>query len=214
MMRERGFSIGLFMVIVLLSTMTLSGSAQSTSDNPCIILAQSEEMYVLGLSSIDSNTEYQITISFNYTQSVTERLDVHDTCTVVKDLLANNIYYLSNKTVGLCTVKYAGLEQVLLGEQRARLEITSENFLVYVVGIDTVEQSIELDIPQSFQIIVALCSLVPFFLLVPDAITELQMHLDAEAMSKGVYGHILALLLPLLSIGLTFLLLGGLDVFK
>jgi len=214
MMRGRKFCIVLLTIIFLLSTATLSGLAQSTSDNPCIILAQPEEMYVIGLSSIDTDAEYQITICFNHTQRVAERLTVQGTCTVVKDYLVNNIYYINNETKGLCTVKYVGLEQVLLGEQRARLEITSENYLVYLIGIATAEQSVELDIPQSFQIIVALCSLVPFFLLVPDAIEELQMQLNAEAMSKGVYGQILSLLLPLLSIGLTFLLLGGLDVFK
>lgn len=213
-MGNRRCVIGLLMVMVIFSLVTQSGSAQSTSDNPCIVLAQPEEMYVLGLSSIDTDVEYQITISFNHTKGVVERLTVQETCAIVKDHYVNNIYYISNETKGLCTVKYVGLEQVLLGEQRARLEITSETYLVYVVGIDTAEQFVELDIPQSFQIIVALCSLVPFFLLVPDAIEELQMHLDAEAMSKGVYGQILALLLPLLSIGLTFLLLGGLDVFK
>ena len=208
------WSIVLLTVIVLLSSVTLSSSAQSTSNNPCIVLAKSDEMYVLELSSINTDAEYQITISFNHTLSVNERLVIRETCTVVKDLLSNNIYYISNETTALCTVKYAGLEQVLLGEQRARLEITSENYLVYLIGIETAEQSVQLDIPQSFQIIVALCSLVPFFILVPDAIEELQMHLDAEAVSKGVYGQILSLLLPLLSIGLTFLLLGGLDVFK
>lgn len=213
-MRSRRLNVVLLTVIIFLSVVTLSGSAQSTSDNPCIVLAHPDEMYVLGLSSINTDAEYQITLSFNHTKSVTERLAVQGTCTVVKDILVNNIYYISNETEGLCTVTYAGLEQVLLGEQRARLEITSKNFLVYLMRIDTTEQPVELDIPQSFQIIVALCSLVPFFLLVPDAITELQNHLDAEAMSKGVYGQILALLLPLLSIGLTFLLLGGLDVFK
>ncbi len=210
-MGSRRFSIAFITVMVILSVTTLSGSAQSTSDNPCIILAQPDEMYVLGLSSVKSDTEYQITISFNHTKSVAERLTVKGICTVVMDYA---VYYISNGTDNLCTVTYAGLEQVLLGEQRARLEITSENFLVYLLRIDTTEQFVDLDIPQSYQIIVAICSLVPFFILIPDAITELQVQLDAEAMSKGVYGQILALFIPLLSIGLTFLLLGGLDVFK
>jgi len=214
MMRCRGFSIGLLAIIVLLSTSILIGSAQSTSDNPCIVLAQPDEMYVIELSSIESDAEYRITIDFNHTKSVSERLTVQETCTVAKDSIYNNIYYISNETNRLCTIKYVGLEQGPLGEQRARLEITSEDYLVYLVGVETAEQAVGVHIPQSFQMIVALCSLVPFFLLIPDAISELQMHLDAEAMSKGVYGQILALLLPLLSIGLTFLLLGGLDVFK
>lgn len=213
-MRCRGFSIGLLAMIVLLSTSILIGSAQSTSDNLCIVLAQPDEMYVIELSSIESDVEYQITIDFNHTKIVSERLTVQETCTVVKDSIYNNIYYISNETNQLCTIKYVGLEQGPLGEQRARLEITSEDYLVYLVGVETAGQAVGVHIPQSFQIIVALCSLVPFFLLIPDAISELQMHLDAEAMSKGVYGQILALFLPLLSIGLTFLLLGGLDVFK
>jgi len=214
MMRSGRLSIALITIMVFLSVVTIPSPAQSTADNPCIVLAQSEEMYVLGISSVESETEYQITISFNPSQGVMDRLSGHDTCTVVKDNLFNNVYYISNKTVKLCTVKYVGLEQVLLGEQRARLEITSDKFLVNLLGIDTTGQTTVVDIPQSFQIIVALFSLVPFFLLIPDAISELQVHLDVEAMSKGVYGQILAIFLPLLSIGLTFLLLGGLDVFK
>ena len=74
------------------------------------------------------------------------------------------------------------------------------------------EASIEFDIPESFRIVLALCSLVPFFLLIPDAVEDLQVQLEAEAASKGVYGRILALLLPLLSIALTLFLLEGLDM--
>ncbi|TFH03599.1 MAG: hypothetical protein E4H14_16460 [Candidatus Thorarchaeota archaeon] len=213
-MRSRRLHLGILTVVVLLSTVTLLGSAELASNSQCIVLTRPGELYILGLSDLVTDTEYQITISFNHSQSTTQRLDGHGSCTVVNDYLANNLYYISNRTVRLCTITYVGVQQILLGEQRARLEITSDDFLVDVIGIDPIQQSVEVNIPQSFQIIVALCSLVPFFLLIPDVISELQAHLDAEVIAKGVYGQILAILLPLLSIGLTFLLLGGLDVFK
>ena len=97
-------------------------------------------------------------------------------------------------------------------EDRARLEITSDLYLVHLTGVQMDNTTLDMAIPRSFSYVIALCSLVPFFLMMPDVISNLQEHLDAEAGSKGVYGRILSLTLPFISIALTILLLGVLDV--
>ncbi|MHA2064549.1 MAG: hypothetical protein ACXABY_09240 [Candidatus Thorarchaeota archaeon] len=177
-------------------------------------MAKPGEWYQIELSGIDQDSEITIILSFNHSRSVTNRLEVKDQYQAVNDLLTRSVYHIRNESVTLCLVNYVGLDSVMFGEERARLEIASSDYHVYLMGIQIEEGSSEIEIPPSFQIILALCSLVPFFLLMPDAINDLQSHLDADAASKGVYGRILALLLPILSIALTLLLLGGLDVFQ
>jgi len=199
----------MLLVLIILSTAPAPSDAEET---PCIILAKADEWYNIGLNGISDNSESSISIKFDYGQPAKYRLEVRG-LVVENDLLTYSIYYIKNGSSVLCTVHYKGLDSVLMGEERARLEITSDVYHVHLIGIQVEEVSTELDIPPSFQIVLALCSLVPFFLLMPDTINELQMQLDAEAMSKGVYGRILGLLLPLLSIAMTVLLLGGLNVF-
>jgi hypothetical protein len=189
-------------------------AAEPANNAPCVLLVKAGESYTLGLTSLNSDSELQIVIQFNHTRDLSRRLQVSDSYYVENDLLTTNVYYIRNESTCLCTIKYVGLEQVLLGEERARLEVTSEGYLVYLVGVQPAQQVLDLDIPESFRIIVALCSLVPFFLLIPDGVEEIQTQFDTELMSRGVYAQILALLLPFISIGLTFLLLGGLDVFR
>ena len=202
--------LAVLLVLIILSTAPVTTDAEEI---PCIILTEADEWYNIGLNGISDNSESMVSIKFDYEKPAKERLDVQGSMVVENDLFTNSIYYIKNGSSVLCTVHYKGLDSILMGEERARLEITSDVYHVHLVGIQVEEVSTELDIPPSFQIVLALCSLVPFFLLMPDTINELQTQLDAEAMSKGVYGRILGLLLPLLSIAMTVLLLGGLNVF-
>ena len=162
---------------------------------------------------MSDTSEVTICLRFDHQLTVAKRLEVQGLLNIEQDIFTNSIYYIKNSTSALCTVQYKGVNDVLFGETRARLEITSDTYYVRFVGIQSDASSTEFDIPPSFQIVLALCSLVPFFLLMPDAISDLQTQLDADAMSKGVYGRILGLLLPLFSIALTLLLLGGLYAF-
>jgi hypothetical protein len=202
--------LALLLVLIILSTAPALSDAE---DTPCIILTKVGEWYNIGLDGISDNSEIVITIKFNHEQPVADRLEVRESLQIENDILTNSIYYIKNGSSVLCTVDYKGLDSVLLGEERTRLEITSDAYYVHLIGIQVDEPSSEFGVPPSFQIVLALCSLIPFFLLMPDAINELQQELDADAMSAGVYGRILSLLLPLLSIALTILLLGGLNVF-
>jgi hypothetical protein len=202
--------LAILLVLIILSSTPIQSDAEET---PCIIMAKVGEWYNIGLNGISDNSETVVTIRFDHEQPVTDRLDVREPMEVENDLFTNSIYYIKNGSSALCTVYYKGLDSVLLGEERARLEITSNAYHVHLAGVQVEEVSTEFEIPPSFRIVLALCSLVPFFLLMPDAINELQMQLDAEAMPMGVYGRILSLLLPLLSIALTILFLGGLNVF-
>ncbi|MFX1485355.1 MAG: hypothetical protein ACFFCP_19455 [Promethearchaeota archaeon] len=202
------------MVILLVFMMLTVAPMQSVAEEtPCIIMAKVGEWYNIALNGISDNSEAVIALTFDPNQPVVDRLEVRGSMQIENDLFTNSIYYVKNGSTVLCTVHYKGLDNILLGEERARLEITSETYLVHLAGVQVEEASIEFEIPPSFQIVLALCSLVPFFLLMPDAINELQLQLDADTMPMGVYGRILSLLLPLLSIALTILLLGGLNVF-
>jgi hypothetical protein len=200
----------ILLVLIILSTTPALSDAE---DTPCIIMTKAGEWYNIGLDGISDNLETVITIRFDHERPVADRLEVRESLQIENDLLTNSIYYIKNGSAALCTVSYKGLDSVLLGEERARLEIASNTYLVHLIGIQVDEISAEFGVPPSFQIVLALCSLVPFFLLMPDVINELQLQLDVDAMSAGVYGRILSLLLPLLSIALTILLLEGLNVF-
>jgi hypothetical protein len=200
--------------IVLLLVVVLATSAIcDAEETPCIVLAKLGEWYQIDLNGINQDAEKRLVISFSHNRSVAERLEVQEPYQTENDFLTRSVYYINDESESLCTVQYVGLDSVLFGEERARLEITSAEYHVHLVGIQVEGGSTEIDIPPSFQIILALCSLIPFFLMMPDAISNLQSQLDEEAASKGVYGRVLSLLLPLLSIALTVLLLGGLNVF-
>ena len=200
----------ILLVLIVLASAPVQSSAEEI---PCVIMAKVGEWYNIGLNGISDNLETMISISFDHHQPVADRLEIRGSVYTENDFFTHSIYYIRNGSTILCTVNYKGLDSVLLGEERARLEITSSIYQVHLVGVQVDEISTEFDIPPSFQIVLALCSLVPFFLLMPDAINELQMQLDADVTSMGVYGRILSLLLPLLSIALTILFLGGLNVF-
>jgi len=200
-------------ILLLMVVFSASPIISDAEDTPCIVLAKPGEWYQIGLNGISQESEMTIVFSFYYNKSVGERLEVQEPFHVKNDQYTRSVYYVTNGSSILCSIQYVNLDSVMFGEERARLEISSSDHHVYLVGIQIEENSSELDIPPSFQIILALCSLVPFFLLLPDAINNLQTQLDIEAASKGVYGRILTLLLPFLSIALTILLLGGLDVF-
>ena len=202
--------LSIFLVLIILTSVTAQSSAEEI---PCVIMAKVGEWYNIGLSGISDNSETMISISFDHQQPVADRLEVRGSEFIENDFFTHSIYYIKNGSTVLCTIDYKGLDSVLLGEERARLEITSDTYQVHLVGIQVEEISTEFDVPPSFQIVLALCSLVPFFLLMPDAINDLQMQLDADVMSMGVYGRILSLLLPLLSIALTVIFLEGLNVF-
>ena len=199
----------ILLVLIILSSVATQSNAEET---PCVIMAKVGEWYNIGLSGISDNSETMISISFDHQQPIADRLEVRGSAYTETDFFTHSIYYIRNGSTILCKVNYKGLDSVLLGEERAKLEITSDTYQVHLVGVQVEETSTEFDIPPSFQIVLALCSLVPFFLLMPDAINELQTQLDTEVASMGVYGRILGLLLPLLSIALTILLLGGLYV--
>jgi hypothetical protein len=197
--------------LVLLSSITLC-SAQETSSDVCIILAKAGELYDLELYQLNG-TQHTIILSFDFENESRSRLEVQSPYSSHYDS-ASDIYSVNDASgLLLCTLKYVGLETVLLGEERAKLEVYSIDYQARLVGVHLSWSSGDIEIPKSFGIILALCSLLPFFLLAPDVISDLQDHLEAETASSGVYGRILALFLPLLSIGLTFWLLESMRIF-
>ncbi|MGY5853898.1 MAG: hypothetical protein RTU92_10055 [Candidatus Thorarchaeota archaeon] len=202
----------LITLVVLLSGSATLCSAQDDATTPSIVLASAGELYELNLESKIDDSSYSIIIEFDHDRDVAERLKAQGSYIVSKNLWDATMYHIFTDSVLLCTVKYAGIETVLLGEERARLELTSDGFFIRILQVPVEDPIIEFVIPASFQIVLALCSLIPFFMLTPDTVEELQEVFEAEIRMRGVYGQILSLLLPLLSIGLTFLLLEGLNV--
>ncbi|MHA1862929.1 MAG: hypothetical protein ACTSWA_04095 [Candidatus Thorarchaeota archaeon] len=200
-------------LVLLASSITLCSAQEVSDDIPCIILAKARELYDLELYQLENDSHHTIIISFDFENETARRLQVQEPYISYYDS-ASDIYCIDDGSgLLLCTIKYVGIETVLLGEERAKLEVDSTDYEARLVGVHLSETPIDIEIPKSFGIILALCSLLPFFLLAPDAITDLQAHLEVEAAGKGVYGRILALLLPLLTIGLTFWLLESLSIF-
>ncbi len=200
-------------LVLLASSITLCSAQEVSDGTPCIVLAKPGELYELELYQLGNDTQHTIIISFNFENESARRLEVQVPYSSNYDS-ASEVYCVNDGSgLLLCTIKYVGIETVLLGEERAKLEVDSTDYQARLVGVHLSESSIDIEIPKSFGIILALCSLLPFFLLAPDAITDLQAQLEVEAASRGVYGRILALLLPLLTIGMTFWLLESLSIF-
>jgi hypothetical protein len=194
--------------MVLTSLALLPCSA--TSERPCIVLARADEVYVVRLLGVAVQEEHTIKLTFDYHAQVGNRLEVADPYSGLHDELEEARYLVVNTTHVLCVVLYAGLESGLLGDERARLEISSEAFHASLAGLDLPEPSVEFRLPPAAAIVIALFSLLPFFLKMPDVIEGLQEQLSAT----GVHGRIVQVLLPLVTIALTILLLEGLDVFR
>lgn len=206
----------LFVLVVLASSVTLC-TAEEEEESSCIIYTKPEEKYDLELTkkSIDEekHTEEKHTIVFSFDSElpISDRLAVEGEYKSTYYGWLDCKYVIDHSSEELCNVKYLGLEKVLL-DDRAKLEVTSTEYRIRLLGVHVEEEDFEHRIPDSFYIIIPLCSLVPFFLLIPDAIEQLQEQMEVETASRGVYGRILSLLLPLLSIALTFFLLQTLNI--
>jgi len=207
--RLKGSVAVLVMLAILTGSVTLSVAQEQ--EDACFLLVKTGETYYLELDSITGSEQHSLTLGFDSQAALDGRLKVQVPYTCQYDDWTH-VYRVQLDTAMLCEVSYKGLDNVLLGEERARLEVRSNDYHVRLVRIQVEQDSVALSVPESFRIVLVLCSLVPFFLLVPDAVEELQQQLELEASSKGVYGRILALLLPLLSIALTLLLLEGLQI--
>lgn len=200
--------------LVLLTGNSMVCTAQEQDDtNPYIIFAKPGQLYELELEQLDNNTCYTIVFSFNHDSEISDRLMVEEPFSSQYDSFGST-YRVKTGSISLCHIKYAGLETILLGEEHAKLKVSSPDYYVRLVGVHANVSTMGFEVPKSFGIILALCSLLPFFLLIPDALSDLQAHLELDASSKGVYGRILAVLLPILTIGLTFWLLEGLALFE
>lgn len=212
-------SLSSFLILLTFSLVLIAGNiivctAQEQDDTtPYIIYAKPGQLYELELEQLDNSTSYTIIFSFNHEAEINDRLTVQEPFSSHYDSISST-YCVKVNSVSICHIKYAGLETILLGEEHAKLKVTSTEYYVRLIGIHVEASSMDFEIPKSFGIILALCSLVPFFLLIPDALTDLQAHLEMDASSKGVYGRILVVLLPILTIGLTLWLLESLSLFE
>ena len=142
--------LAMLLALIIFSTIPVHADAEEA---PCIILAKADEWYNIGLSGITDSSESMISFKFDHEQPVKDRLEVQGSLKIENDLFTNSIYYIKNGSLVLCTVHYKGLDSVLLGEERARLEITSDVHHVHLIGIQIDDVSTELDIPPSFQIV-------------------------------------------------------------
>lgn len=208
--------IGIGTVLVLLFVSSNMGNCvaqEESADRPCIVLTKPGEQYTLELTGKKSSDTHNLTFSFDWNRDTEERLKIRSPYVVIYDPWGAGSYIISRDSTALGVIKHKGQESVLLGDERARLEVYSEDYFVRLVHIQVKDSELTSDIPESFRIVLALCSLLPFFLLIPDAVKNLQTQLDADANSMGVYGRVISLFLPLLIIAVTFLLLEGLVLF-
>lgn len=198
-------SIYLFFILsaLTLGSIQTCSADESEGQTPCVILAKAGELYDLELVGRNSSTVHRITFGFNYSQDTDARLEVQPP--YYKD---GSLNILLDSEV-LCSLEYLGVENYL-GDTRARLQVSSTNYFVSMFNIHVTQDSTGFEIPLPFQIVVVICSLLPYFMLIPDALEDLQGQLEEDA--RGVYGRILSLLLPLVTIALTVLLISGLTL--
>ena len=204
--------IGFLLLIVVTISIPLCTAQEDDTDSSCIILAKPGETYEPELTGKTSDSRHNVTFSFDYQAEYNDRLDVQNPYNKEDIDSSLGVHNIIIDSAVLCTIDFEGTENVLLSDVRAKLVVTSSDYYVLLFGIQIEQESIQYDIPVAFRIVLFLCTLLPFFLLIPDAIEDLQAQLEVDAAAKGVYGQILLVMLPLLSIGLTLLLLGGLDV--
>lgn len=208
----RWIGIGIVLVMFYASSSIGGCVAQEESDDrPCIVLTKPGEQYTLELVGRKSSDGHNVTFSFDWNRDTEERLEVQSPYEVIYDPWGAGSYIISKDST-LAVIEHKGQETVFLGDERARLEVYSEDYFVRLVNIQVEYSELTSEIPESFRLVLALCSLLPFFLLIPDAVKNLQTQLDADA-GVGVYGRIISLFLPLLTIAVTFLLLEGLVLF-
>jgi len=204
----------ILMFFVLSMNVTFCTAEDTGDGTPCIILAKPDELYDLELTGKSDDTSLTITFSFDYQLDSYERLSVQGSYNVDNTDSTNGGYNIVQDSIVLCTFTYEGIEKILLSEKRAKLVVTSEEYYANLYGIHIDQASIQFDLPISFQIVVLLFTLIPFFLLLPDALKELTVQLDAEAYAKGVYGAVFGIMIPLVTIALTMILLGSLDFLR
>jgi hypothetical protein len=177
----------------------------------CIILAKPDETYLLEIEELGHDGRLTVPLRFDYEDSIFDRLET-DLPYLVDYSPLSDLYSISNASYVLCTVAYLGKESVLMGI-RAKLRVASDEFNVRLAGVQIQTNMSELTAPESAKIVIAIVSILPFFLLIPDVLEDLRLQLEHDAGRIGVYGRILELLLPLLVIALTYWLLTSLSVF-
>ncbi len=198
-------SIYLFFILstLVFGSFQTCSADESDGETPCVILAKAGELYDLELVGRNSSVVHRITFGFNYSQDADARLEVQ--APYYKD---SSLSILLGSEV-LCSLEYLGIENYL-GDARARLQVSSTDCFVSLFNVHVTQDSTGFEIPLPFQIVVVICSLLPYFMLIPDSLEDLQGQLEEDA--KGVYGRILSLLLPLVTVALTVLLLSGLTL--
>ncbi len=208
------FRIALVLVVLVPIVGCVTTAASAQSDDMLVLMVRFDkgqevlDQYEILLEGITNSTQETLTLSFDRAKSGHDRLAIHEGYDISFDALDSNVYYISSESVRLCTVRYAGSDEILFNEY-SRLEISSLDYYLRLVQVHYSEQESEFNPTDSagVVIIVTLCSLIPFILEVPSAMEDLQDVLEAELSSFGTYGRLLRLFIPLIAVSLTFLLL-------
>ncbi len=208
--------VGLILLvsIMILSEFTLYCSAEE-EDRPLIIMTKPGEEYEVQFDSKKDTTAHTLIIQFDYTEVIDSKLQLNEPYTFERDLLFSSVYTVYFGEDILCIITFTGTESWLVVQEYAKLEITSSDYFTrlsdftsnsdeYIVNI------IELPVVQ---IVIILFSILPFHLRTADVIEEFQEQLETEIATLGVYGKILSLFIPILSVSLAFIMLGTLNIF-
>lgn len=204
-------SVCVLIIIVLLPSMSITKCRGQADTSDCIIFAKPDETYLLEIEELGHDERLTIPLRFNYEDSIFARLET-DVPYLADYSPLSGLYSISNASLVLCAVAYLGKESVLMGI-RAKLRIMSDDFSVRLAGVRIQTNASELTAPESAKIVIAIVSILPFFLLIPDVLEDLRLQLEHDGGRVGVYRRILELLLPLLVIALTYWLLTSLSFF-
>jgi hypothetical protein len=173
------------------------------------------DQYEILLESIKDSEEYTLTLSFDSFEDAKDRLVIYEDYQIKKDALDSNLYSVYKDSVLISTIRYAGSEAILYNEY-SRLELTSTDFYLRFVEVHYLDKTVLFNPLEStgIMIIVTLCSLLPFILEVPSVLEDLQEVIDAEVANFRVYGALLRLFIPILTVSLTLYVLQSLEVLR
>jgi len=183
-----------------------AGGVDNNSDvdvDVLLVMAEENVTYTVGLHHRVSGNS----LNFSFQYQAGDGLDLVSSSERMNVTRVDNGFLL--RLVGsqeeVCTVIERG-EAQLLGRRFMQLEISSSTYYLQLLRVEAEgDGGVEVgELPLPILMVVLICSILPFFLLVPDVTDNLQLQLEERA---GFHARVLGVLLPLLTVAIAVLAL-------
>jgi len=183
----------------------------------CVILARITTFYKIGLYEKGGNVSLTVTfwIHYNWTLAEGDRLAVINASSPISYEYLEGLSWSIRDEGGreLCRATEEGLEDVW-GALCARLVLTSHDYYLRRLGVMDPQAEVgEVEVPEPLVWVILLASLLPFFPMVSRSVSNLVERIEEEGIwrrggGERVFMALLQIFLPLLTMGVTILLVG------